>query len=107
MMGERMVMQESLFYGFSLEGHVPADHMLRSIDRFDGSYWPIAAVPLSGDHSRKAELRSARGWFCFQPFPLQSRSSAYDPLQTLGQLRSSRDTLISYFTYLGHFAAEA
>src|SRR6202158_3863573 len=34
MMGERMVMQEALFYGFSLEQHVPADHMLRSIDRF-------------------------------------------------------------------------
>ena len=34
MMGERTVMQESLFYGFSLEQHVPAEHMLRSIDRF-------------------------------------------------------------------------
>jgi len=34
MMGERTVMQESLFYGFSLEDHVPADHLLRSIDRF-------------------------------------------------------------------------
>ena len=34
MMGERTVMQESLFYGFSLEQHVPSDHMLRSIDRF-------------------------------------------------------------------------
>src|SRR5271154_335528 len=34
MMGERTVMQEALFYGFSLEQHVPADHMLRSIDRF-------------------------------------------------------------------------
>ena len=34
MMGERTVMQESLFYGFSVEGHVPADHLLRSIDRF-------------------------------------------------------------------------
>ena len=34
MMGERTVMQEALFYGFSLENHVPADHMLRSIDRF-------------------------------------------------------------------------
>ncbi len=33
-MGERTVMQESLFYGFSLEGHVPQDHLLRSIDRF-------------------------------------------------------------------------
>ena len=34
MMGERTVMQESLFYEFSLERHVPSDHLLRSIDRF-------------------------------------------------------------------------
>ena len=33
-MGERTVMQETLFYGFSLEQHVPGEHMLRSIDRF-------------------------------------------------------------------------
>ncbi len=34
MMGERAVMQEALFYSFSIENHVPADHLLRSIDRF-------------------------------------------------------------------------
>ncbi|QGM48262.1 transposase [Methylocystis heyeri] len=34
MMGERTVMQEALFYGFSLERHVPNEHMLRKIDRF-------------------------------------------------------------------------
>jgi transposase len=34
MMGERTVMQEALFYEFSFERHVPADHLLRSIDRF-------------------------------------------------------------------------
>ena len=34
MMGERTVMQEALFYSFSLEDHVPGDHLLRSIDRF-------------------------------------------------------------------------
>ena len=34
MMGERRVMQEALFYGFSLERHVPDNHMLRKIDRF-------------------------------------------------------------------------
>src|SRR5271163_1134560 len=34
MMGERTVMQEALFYGFSLERHVPNNHMLRRIDRF-------------------------------------------------------------------------
>jgi hypothetical protein len=34
MMGERRVMQEALFYGFSLERRVPDDHLLRKIDRF-------------------------------------------------------------------------
>ena len=34
MMGERMAGQESLFYGFSLEQHIPDKHLLRSIDRF-------------------------------------------------------------------------
>ena len=33
-MGERRVTQEQLFYGFSLERHVPADHLPRKIDRF-------------------------------------------------------------------------
>jgi transposase len=34
MMGERRVGQDALFYEFSLERHVPADHLLRSIDPF-------------------------------------------------------------------------
>jgi hypothetical protein len=34
MMGERTATQEALFYGFSLERHVPGDHLLRKIDRF-------------------------------------------------------------------------
>lgn len=34
MMGERTVMQSALFYEFNLERHVPADHLIRSIDRF-------------------------------------------------------------------------
>jgi transposase len=34
MMGERQVDQGSLFYEFSLERHVPANHLLRAIDRF-------------------------------------------------------------------------
>jgi hypothetical protein len=33
MMGDRLVAQESLFYQFRLD-HIPADHMLRAIDRF-------------------------------------------------------------------------
>src|ERR1700691_4367923 len=34
MMGHRQVDQAALFYEFSLERHVPTDHLLRSIDRF-------------------------------------------------------------------------
>ena len=34
MMGEHRVGQDALFYEFSLERHVPVDHLLRSIDRF-------------------------------------------------------------------------
>src|SRR5438067_8171062 len=34
MMGNRQVVQAALFYEFSLESHVPSDHLLRSIDRF-------------------------------------------------------------------------
>jgi len=33
-MGPRQVEQGALFYEFSLDTHVPADHLLRSIDRF-------------------------------------------------------------------------
>src|ERR1700691_4537521 len=34
MMGPRQVERGVLFYNFSLDAHVPADHLLRSIDRF-------------------------------------------------------------------------
>jgi transposase len=34
MMGQRGGNQERLFYSFNLEDHVPADHLLRGVDRF-------------------------------------------------------------------------
>ncbi len=34
MMGPRQESQSALFYEFCLEDHIPADHLLRSIDRF-------------------------------------------------------------------------
>ncbi len=34
MMGDWTVMQEALFYSFSLEDHVPQSHLLRAVDRF-------------------------------------------------------------------------
>ena len=47
MMGHRQVEQAALFYEFSLERHIPADHLLRSIDRFvelDGLRHELATV---------------------------------------------------------------
>ena len=52
MMGERLVMQESLFYEFRLEDHVPSDHLLRRIDRF---------VDCSGLRQHLAGFYSATG----------------------------------------------
>ena len=52
MMGERIVDQAALFYEFSLERHVPADHLLRSIDRF---------VELDGLRSQLAPFYSPMG----------------------------------------------
>lgn len=34
MMGQRQVAQGALFYEFSIEDHVPPDHLLRTMDRF-------------------------------------------------------------------------
>ncbi|PWC31924.1 IS1182 family transposase [Azospirillum sp. TSO22-1] len=52
MMGERTVMQEALFYEFSLERHVPSDHLLCSIDLF---------VDLSGIRAHLQPFYSALG----------------------------------------------
>ena len=52
MMGERQVDQSALFYEFSLEEHVPADHLLRSIDRF---------VDLGGLRAHLAPFYSSTG----------------------------------------------
>ena len=52
MMGERQVDQGALFYKFSLDRHVPADHMLRAIDRF---------VDLEGVRSHLVPFYSSTG----------------------------------------------
>lgn len=52
MMGERRIEQPALFYEFSLDGHVPQDHLLRAIDRF---------VDLSGVRAHLAPFYSAIG----------------------------------------------
>ncbi len=52
MLGPRQTMQESLFYGFSLEQHVPGDHLLRRIE---------ALVDLSEVRTHLAPFYSATG----------------------------------------------
>ena len=52
MMGPRQIEQGALFYNFSLDGHVPADHLLRSVDRF---------VDLSGLRRELAPFYSETG----------------------------------------------
>lgn len=52
MMGPRQEAQPALFYEFSLEDHVPQDHLLRSIDRF---------VDLSSIRSHLADFYSHTG----------------------------------------------
>src|SRR3982750_1997319 len=52
MMGDRQVLQAALFYEFSLERHVPADHMLRAIDGF---------VDLEGVRAQLATFYSPTG----------------------------------------------
>ncbi len=52
MMGPRQVEQGTLFYEFSLDRHVPGDHLLRSIDRF---------VDLTGLRQQLAPFSSTTG----------------------------------------------
>ncbi len=52
MLGPRQQAQAALFYEFSLEDHVPQDHLLRSIDRF---------VDLSSIRSHLADFHSHTG----------------------------------------------
>src|SRR4051812_35987858 len=52
MMGERQIDQAALFYEFSLERHIPADHMLRAIARF---------VDLEGVRAHVAPFYSSTG----------------------------------------------
>ena len=58
MMGERQVQHGALFYEFSLERHVPTEHLLRSIDQFvelDGVRRELAPF-----YARSVDLRLIR-----------------------------------------------
>ena len=58
MMGERRMMQEALFYGFSLERHVPEDHLLRK---------RIADVGRTEETDQIAGVQNGRGRLGVRP----------------------------------------
>jgi hypothetical protein len=58
MMGHQQVEQAALFYEFSLERHVPTNHLLRSIDRFCGARRAEAGAIFILQHDRAALDRS-------------------------------------------------
>ena len=61
MMGPKQEARGALFYGVSIDNHVPQDHMLRSIDRF---------VDLSDIRQYFAEFYSHTGRPSIDPEPL-------------------------------------
>ena len=82
MMGPRQVDQAALFYEFSLERHVPATHLLRSIDRF---------VDLSDVRSHLAPFCSSTGRLSLASLPASMTHSGVpaDIRQKIGVLDST------------------
>ena len=78
MMGPRQVDQAALFYEFSLERHVPAGHLLRSIDRF---------VDLSEVRSHLAHAQKRKGF----DWDRWNRRWLYDTLGLFNAYRVRRD----------------
>ena len=66
MMGPKLEAQAALFYEFSLEAHVPQDHLLRSIDRFvdlsDIRQYLSAFYSHTGRPSIKIRLETSISW---------------------------------------------
>ncbi len=58
MLGPKQEAQGALFYEFSIEDHVPQDHLLRSIDRF---------VDLTEIRAYLAEFYNHTGWPSVDP----------------------------------------
>jgi hypothetical protein len=62
MMGQQAGNQERLFYRFYLGGHVPADHLLRGIDRFlDLSALRQQLAPFYSSHRKAVDRPGAAG----------------------------------------------
>jgi hypothetical protein len=75
MMGERRSGQDALFYEFSLERHVPAEHLLRSIDRFVSiitvTSWKASRPP------RHSNLMQQRPQLATAPLPRFEKSAGW------------------------------
>jgi hypothetical protein len=83
MMGERTVMQKAPFHSFSLERHLPDDHLLRRTDRFADlsglrehlrPYYSETGRPLDG-----LQRRGRAHWSACTPDPAASGREFPDP----------------------------
>ncbi|MBP2231955.1 hypothetical protein J2847_005278 [Azospirillum agricola] len=59
MMGERTVMQAALFYEFSLERHVPSDHLLRSFAQGAAPKGNLRTLKLAWSQGSSAPMAAA------------------------------------------------
>ena len=93
MMGERRIGQEALFYEFSLERHVPAEHLLRSIDRF---------VDLDGLRRELAPFYSEMGRPSIDPeLMIRMLLVGYHPLRAAAVRRGSSEPRLPMVLQLG------
>jgi hypothetical protein len=93
MMGERLVMQESLFYEFCLEDHVAPDHLLRSLDRFvDCSVLRQHLAGFYSSTNARLSRSPERLLFPMNPFASRIRTRAESTFTLLGNrgVRSAR-----------------
>ena len=83
MMGHRQVEQAALFYEFSLDKHIPADHLLHSIDRF---------VELGDVRQELTPFCSSTGRLSVDP-ELMIRMLATEPAELVHRAEDSADSL--------------
>ena len=80
MMGPRQEAQPALFYEFSLEDHVPQNHLLRSIDRLSTCQGSAATSPIftAIQGGRRSTLNSSLGccWWAIASASGRSGGSA-------------------------------
>ena len=93
MMGPRQVEQGALLYNFSIDAHVPADHLLRSIDGF------VDLSELRGDLAPFYSSMGRRDW---RPYAVvqPDRVAEGRPVMPRGRFRTLDPSLVDCALYV-------